>query len=294
MTLHDYLVVWLDTYIGPTKAANTINAYRSALAHLSPGILAAEITTLQPIQLQREVNQLAAVYSRQAQILHTVLHAACKRAVQLRMLPGNPMDLVDKPAHARQESEYLYPVEAVRYCAAAQEQPAGALLVLMLCLGLRRNEARGLRCGDMDADGILHIRHQRTRSGGLARLKSASSRRDLPVPLPLRGFFSGDSGDFVADVSEKSLRTQHRRVLACIGCDRRVTLHGLRHTAATLAIMYGAELVTVQQMLGHRHISLTADLYVHHAVQIIQPTINVLSGHFFNPSNGRGARLEIV
>lgn len=294
MTLHEYLVLWLDTYVVPQKAVNTVRGYRDALAHLSPGILATEITALQPIMLQREINQLATVYSRQAQLLHTVLHAAIKRAMQLRMLPGNPMDLVDKPAHERQESEYLYPAEAVRYCEAAQDQPSGELLVLMLCLGLRRNEARGLRCGDMDKDGILHIRHQRTRSGGLARLKSASSRRDLPVPLPLRDYFAGDSGAYVADVSEKSLRTQHRRVMACIGCDRRVTLHGLRHTAATLAIMYGAELVTVQQMLGHRHISLTADLYVHHAVKIIQPTINVLYGHFFNPSNGRDARQEIV
>jgi integrase len=40
-----------------------------------------------------------------------------------------------------------------------------------------------------------------------------------------------------------------------------VTLHGLRHGAATLALAAGADLKVVQDQLGHSTIVLTADTY---------------------------------
>jgi integrase len=39
--------------------------------------------------------------------------------------------------------------------------------------------------------------------------------------------------------------------------------HGLRHTAASLAIAAGADLKVVQQMLGHKSATMTLDLYGH-------------------------------
>jgi integrase len=40
-----------------------------------------------------------------------------------------------------------------------------------------------------------------------------------------------------------------------------VTLHGLRHGAATLALAAGTDLKVVQDQLGHSTITLTADTY---------------------------------
>ena len=42
-----------------------------------------------------------------------------------------------------------------------------------------------------------------------------------------------------------------------------LTPHGLRHTAASLAIAAGANVKVVQQMLGHKSASMTLDLYGH-------------------------------
>ncbi|WP_416382012.1 tyrosine-type recombinase/integrase [Nocardia cyriacigeorgica] len=39
--------------------------------------------------------------------------------------------------------------------------------------------------------------------------------------------------------------------------------HGLRHTAASLAISAGANIKVVQRMLGHKTATLTLDLYGH-------------------------------
>lgn len=293
MTLSEYLTLWIDTYIKPNKAENTTRAYQDALNHLSQEARDTDLSALSPLLLQREINMLAAAYSRQAQIMYTALRAALRRAELLRMIGSNPMYLVEKPTHEKREIEFLSPAEAAAYADAAMNQPAGKLLILMLCLGLRRNEARGLRFGDMDRYGILHLQQQRTRNG-LKPLKSKSSRRALPVPEALLSWFDGPQGEYLCDVSEKALRTQHRRVLEAIGVDRNVTLHGLRHTAATTAIADGAELVTVQKMLGHKHLTLTADLYVHNSVEILRPCVNVLFGSFLHHNIGEGARLEIV
>ena len=42
-----------------------------------------------------------------------------------------------------------------------------------------------------------------------------------------------------------------------------LTLHGLRHAFATLALSAGIDLKTTSEMLGHSSISLTADVYSH-------------------------------
>ena len=293
MILTEFLSLWMATYITTRKAANTARSYREALAHLSPEITRTEITALQPIRLQKEINDLEAVYPRQAQILYTVLRSALKKAVKLDYLDGNPMDKVDAPAHKPKRAEYLTQEEAYAYIQEAQKRPAGALLVLMICLGLRRNEARGLQCGDLDQDGVLHIRRQRTRKG-VAGLKSEASRRDLPVPEPLRRFFNGPPGEWVRDVSEKSLRTQHRNTMKAIGCERNVTLHGLRHTCATLALANGIQLAQITKLLGHAHYQLTVDLYTHADLLMLRRCTNVVCGSIWTHQMGKGARLEIV
>jgi len=43
----------------------------------------------------------------------------------------------------------------------------------------------------------------------------------------------------------------------------RLTPHGLRHTAASLAIAAGGNVKVVQQMLGHATANMTLDLYGH-------------------------------
>lgn len=40
-----------------------------------------------------------------------------------------------------------------------------------------------------------------------------------------------------------------------------MTLHDLRHTAASLAVQSGAHVKTIQRMLGHTSASMTLDVY---------------------------------
>lgn len=275
MILRTYLETWQTNYVVPLLASSTAEGYRYALAHLSAPTLETDLNELNPMQLQGEINALAAIAPRQAQILHVALSSALWKAQKLGLLPLSPMRLVDKPRHRKKEILFLTAAEAQAYVAALEGDPYRATLLLMLCAGLRRNEARAVRPCDLEGD-VLHIRQQR-RGDQLLPLKTPASCRDLPLPEALLALFTGPAGDYLCPGSETGLRRAHMRALRAAGIDKRVTLHGLRHTCATLAIENGTALITIQRLLGHRHFSTTADIYCHPDQRMVRSCLGGLS-----------------
>lgn len=262
MTLEEFFTLWIDTYVKPKRADSTWKGYQYAFAHVPPQLRRTGLDALDPLSIQRMINETAAETPRQAQILTVALRASLTRAKRLGMIDRNPMELVGKPNHRKRDICYFSAEEAAAYVRALEGRGGQRALLLMLCLGLRRNEARAIRAGDLMEDGTIRIRYQR-RGEKLLPLKTESSVRILPVPEGLRWIFNGPAGEYLCPGSESWLRRQHIAAMKAAGIDRPVTLHGLRHTAATLAIKEGVPLTTVQRLLGHRHYNLTADIYIH-------------------------------
>jgi integrase len=88
---------------------------------------------------------------------------------------------------------------------------------------------------------------------------------DLEAQLMNKGaeqlVFSDDNGDYMrrTRVSGGS-RSWFKSALADAGLGP-MTLHDLRHTAASLAISAGANVKAVQRMLGHASAAMTLDVY---------------------------------
>ncbi len=72
--------------------------------------------------------------------------------------------------------------------------------------------------------------------------------------------FDNGIGDFRPSVPSVSKRFE--RVVGALDLPR-LSVHGLRHTAATLAIRRGVPIPTVAQMLGHANPSITLETYAH-------------------------------
>ncbi|MCW2932361.1 MAG: integrase family protein [Actinomycetia bacterium] len=161
-----------------------------------------------------------------------------------------------------------------------------ALFHLVALRGLRRGEAAGLRWSDLDLDaGTLTVTGQLQQLGGrmvAGPPKSDAGRRVIALDKTT-----------IAALREHRLRQQAERAAAGtrwaetgyvfttrtggpVGPDRvtrlfrelvadsglpPVTLHGLRHGAATLALAAGTDLKVVQDQLGHSTVVLTADTY---------------------------------
>lgn len=53
--------------------------------------------------------------------------------------------------------------------------------------------------------------------------------------------------------------------------------HDLRHSAATLLLEQGVELVVIKELLGHAHIGVTATVYAHVRLRLQRQAIDTLS-----------------
>ena len=145
------------------------------------------------------------------------------------------------------------------------------LLWMLGTVGLRIGEAAGLKVGDVHGDRI-HIHRQVTVTSAGLRTgpPKHGSAREVPVPkfvldmLPLEGrgpeewLFGNQSGGPMHPANWRRRTFAVEVARAGVGP---LHPHDLRHTAASLAIAAGADVKSVQQMLGHASAKITLDLY---------------------------------
>jgi integrase len=141
--------------------------------------------------------------------------------------------------------------------------------------GLRWGEMAALRVCDVDPlRRRLHVRRSVTEDNGRIVFDTTKTGEARVVPLPrfladqVAALCVGrDADDLVFEGQRGGVlrnRNFNQRTFApaavSIG-EPHITPHGLRHTAASLAIAAGANVKVVQQMLGHKTASMTLDLY---------------------------------
>lgn len=132
-----------------------------------------------------------------------------------------------------------------------------AWFLLMLHSGLRTGEIRRLRHADLDLDGRrVRIEQSKGLKDRVVYL-SAPTVQALHAYLMVRGPAATDHvfiyrhKSLSASYCGQRLRTYGRR------CGVKVTCHQLRHSCATLLLNAGAPILTVQTILGHKHIDTT-------------------------------------
>ena len=155
-----------------------------------------------------------------------------------------------------------------RYLAAVPGARRVPLLLAGWC-GLRSREVRGLRVRDLDLDaGVVHIRQAVVRLKGQLLIgppKTNAGIRSVAIPphllpalrawtdqQPTRGrdALLFPAGDGRSPLNDSVLRTAHDKGKAAIDMPG-LTIHGLRHTSATLAAQLGATLAELQARIGH-------------------------------------------
>lgn len=199
------------------------------------------------------------------------------------------MTAVDPPSLARAEVEPYSEDEARMFVKAAAATRMEARWLLAIMCGLRQGEALGLSWQDVDLDlGTARMRHALQYQPGtglvLVPPKTARSRRAVPLPAAVvhalrrhheryvaardkAGEFWEEWGlVFTTEVGTPiHPRNDYRdfRVLLEKAGLRRVRLHDLRHTAASLMLSQGVAARVVMEVLGHSQISITLNTYTH-------------------------------
>ncbi len=263
----EWICEWAPLHAAKVRP-ETMRGYLAALDHLTPDFLALDLEHVSPMDWECQVATLAERFPRQAQLLHSALRKCWNDGIRLQVIrPDNkPYLYVEGVKHRPRPIDCLLPEEMPAYARAAMQTPGGFALVLMLCLGLRRGEMLGLSWDEIDTRlQLIHVEHQRVK-GKVAPLKTTTSDRKIPVSRDVIDFLYkwGDKDRFfVYNGSARQLYRYHQAALDVAGISAHVTLHGLRHSCATAALAAGADVVTVQHILGHANFSTTADIYCH-------------------------------
>jgi integrase len=177
--------------------------------------------------------------------------------------------------------------DEVRAIIAGLSGRARPFLLTAIFTGLRASELRGLRWADVDLlRNELHVRHRADRFGTLGALKSATSRRTVPL-LPMVAnalkewrlvcphgselVFPGSGGPITLPTIIRSI-WHPAQIKAGVVADGRAKysgLHALRHFYASWCINRRADgglelpIKVVQSRLGHASIGMTSDRYGH-------------------------------
>jgi integrase len=207
-----------------------------------------------------------------------VLASILDDAVQDGRLPRNPARAgrVGLPRKGRGEHRYLTHEQVHRLAAAAGSR---RLIILVLAyMGLRWSELVGLRVKHIDFErGRVRVSENAVEVQGVVHVGTTKSNKPRFVPVP--GFIlkelathtegqsqdalvfpNGDGSHMRRLRSSEGSKSWFKSALAEAGLER-MTIHDLRHTAASLAIQSGAHVKTVQRMLGHASAAMTLDIY---------------------------------
>ena len=275
MPIHDPDVEGFLALLAASRAARTVEAYRRDLSALSE-YLGKPIARASLEELERYTASLRADGLAATTIARRT--AAARSFFRHQQLLGarddNPAAAVKLPRRAKPLPKTLSPGEAERLIDAAKgTQPRNlrdqALVELLYGAGLRVSEAVGLEKSGVDLDDrFVRV----TGKGGkervvpIGRHATAAVRRYLSRGRPYLDrrhrpelFLNAKGGPLTRAGAFLILR----RLAEVAGLDpTRVHPHLLRHSFATHLLEGGADLRSVQEMLGHADLS-TTELYTH-------------------------------
>ncbi|WP_405182536.1 site-specific integrase [Nocardia sp. NBC_01377] len=299
-TIGAYVEHWMRTIAPSVLRPTTIHLYRNIIRlYLRPVLYERSLTRLTVTELQAIVDREYETGKTPSMLrqMRTVLSAALTRAMREDLVVRNVARLVVLPAYRRRVTQPWTSAEVARFLSAAKSHRLYAAYLIVSLYGVREGEVLGLRWSDIDwKRGQIHIRQQLHYYDGkftTGAPKSDMGKRDLPLLQPVRVSLqnykihhqhidaeTAELGDIIfhtngQPVSPSYLLWTFKRMQRKAGL-RRIRLHDLRHTVATLLKNANVPDRDIQLILGHARITTTQELYEHSDVDRQQQGLSQL------------------
>lgn len=294
-----YLDYWLESVVAKNARPLTYTTCAQMVRrHLKPMLGAKQLAKLSVRDVQTAIQQMQddGQGSRTIMKFRANLRAALNNAMREELIFRNVASLAKIPTWERKPITPWTVEEAARFLDEAREHRLHTAFLLLVTYGLREGELLGLRWDDVDfKNGVLNIRQQIQRLDGALRavpVKTSASQRTLPLVPTVReellvvaaqrgltldlnrppepGPLSVDNlvnisltgGPIEAQNFLRSFRAVTKRAGV-----RNITIHHVRHTAATLLGALGVDGKDAQLILGHSNITTTRQIYQHGNVE---------------------------
>lgn len=290
-TFTEYTQIWLDNVAKPNFTPMVVNRYISYLNNrILPYLGSYQISEITPLILNsyfNELKQSETMYKTREnkkiskgtvikirKIISSILSNAC----EMEVIDNNPCakvkirydDMEEKEAINYYNKEtYLKVLELLK----DETLEHRCIIELALKTGFRRSEMFGLTWDDIDFEKktitINKSRHYLKGKGMYtSKPKTKSSNRTIVIPNSLiktleiyKEVYKNNNYIFeelsIDGITSWFKNWQAKNEIPII------RFHDLRHTHATLLLLQGVDLKTIQHRLGHSDISMTMNTYTH-------------------------------
>lgn len=193
-----------------------------------------------------------------------------KFLLRRKIIIRNPASLLSYPRKSRKLPEFLSEEEVEELLEVPRPEDFysardRAILELLYATGMRLSELEGLNLEDLSlTDRVVKVFGK----GGKERLIpfGIPAMEALRVYLKFRGFVPGEKALFLNRYKKRLSRRSIQKILDkyinLTSIKRKVSPHKLRHSFATHLLNRGADIRTIQELLGHSSLA-TTEKYTH-------------------------------
>ncbi|WP_416175942.1 tyrosine-type recombinase/integrase [Clostridium sp.] len=276
-----------------------INKYLSpAIGHIN----IVEIQPIHIEKMLLDIKKENTIGSSTLQAIYTITNTIMNRALKLKLIRDNPCKYIERPKRTHFKPDILDVEEIPKLYSALNlndmyDYMFHIALRMTLELGLRRGELGGLEWKNVSfKENTITIENNLIYTNGhvyMVTPKTDESNRDIYISdktlsllkelhkkqaknklkygefYTAKNIFDARGYDLVMVWQDgKYIHPMYylnklKKVLKKAGINKKIRFHDLRHTNATLLLQEGNDLKVVQERLGHKDISTTANIYSH-------------------------------
>lgn len=306
LTMSGWMAEWLATRKSLVKASTHRSYSDLWRIHGSPQLADVPLADLTPRRLTAAYAAMrdAGTSAATVHAVHRTLRASLTSARKAGLVPVNPAMDAELARPQRFIARTWTPAEAQKFLASnkASGDRLAPLWRFLLVTGVRRGEGLGLQWDDVDLTaGTALIHRNLSEVGGVtarSTVKSDKSHRTLSLDsgtvtelVEWRDRLTVESAtvavwhgapEVFLDESGQHHTPDRISKLFSAACRSAgvpvIRLHDLRHTNASLLLAAGVGIHAVSAQLGHSSISVTADVYGHHAAATSRASADIMGG----------------
>ena len=294
-TVNTFLAEWINTYVTPVKSKTTSQGYQKIIdRYIKNTIGNITLEDLNAITVQKWVNSLSdgspitnePLSPQTVKNSFLVLHSAMRKAVELKLIQESPCEYTQLPKLVKYQAKVFDEQDLKKFLKAIKGTDLETPMMIVVSCGLRRGELLALKWSSIDwNDKTLNITENRVQTPCneiyTKDPKSKAGTRSIVMPNSLFDYLKSEydrlklcdksfsetnyivhmkdtKEPYRPDVfSQKFKRFLEKNHL------KKIRLHDLRHTCATMMLTAGITPKVAQQILGHSEISTTLDTYSH-------------------------------
>ena len=288
----DYYSQWISVYKEGAIREVTMGKYRLTQSWLAKLIPDLKIKDLDRTSYQQLINGYAVHHERQTTMdFHHQLKGAILDAVDEGLIPRDPTRkaIIKGKKPRTKKIKYLnqFELHAMLGDLDLSGEPSWDWLILIVAkTGLRFSEALGLTPEDFDfAHQTLSVNKtwDYKNGGGFVPTKNASSVRKVQLDWQLIMQLSGLLKDLpptepvfakgkVYNSTANSVLARHCKNVGV----PTISVHGLRHTHASLLLFAGVSIASVSRRLGHASMTTTQETYLHVIQELENKDIDIV------------------